>query len=96
MKTIMSCRLKSKITAHDSFITINKQIIIMKKLTFLLLLLLSTTAVFAQDPSVQMDDALRANGKIYVVVAVLAIIFTGIAIYLFTIDRRLKKIEKEK
>jgi len=68
----------------------------MRKLTFLLLLLLSSTAVFAQDASVQMDDALRANGKIYVVVAVIAIIFTGIAIYLFTIDRRLKKIEKEK
>lgn len=68
----------------------------MKILTFLLLLLLSTTAVFAQDASVQMDNALRANGKIYVVVAVIAIIFTGIAIYLFTIDRRLKKIEKEK
>ena len=68
----------------------------MKKLTFLLLLLLSSTAVFAQDASVQMDDALRANGKIYVVVAVIAIIFTGIAIYLFTIDKRLKKIEKEK
>jgi len=68
----------------------------MRKLTFLLLLLLSSTAVFAQDASVQMDDALRANGKIYVVVTVIAIIFTGIAIYLFTIDRRLKKIEKEK
>lgn len=68
----------------------------MKILTFLLLLLLSTTAVFAQDAFVQMDNALRANGKIYVVVAVIAIIFTGIAIYLFTIDRRLKKIEKEK
>lgn len=68
----------------------------MRKLTFLLLLLLSSTAVFAQDASVQMDNALRANGKIYVVVAVIAIIFTGIAIYLFTIDRRLKKIEKEK
>jgi CcmD family protein len=68
----------------------------MKTLTFLLLLLLSSTAVFAQDASVQMDDALRSNGKIYVVVTVIAIIFVGIAIYLFTIDRRLKKIEKEK
>jgi len=68
----------------------------MKKLTFLLLLLLSCTAVFAQNASVQMDDALKSNGKIYVVVTVMAIIFTGIAIYLFTIDRRLKKIEKEK
>ena len=43
-----------------------------------------------------MADALRSSGKIYVVVAIVAIIFTGLAIYLFTIDRRLKKIEKEK
>lgn len=69
----------------------------MKRLTSLLLLLLSYTGVFAQNTStVEMDDALKSNGKIYVVVAVICIIFTGIAIYLFTIDRRLKKIEKEK
>ncbi len=69
----------------------------MKKISFLLLLLLSYTAVFAQaDVPVQMDAALRANGKIFVVVAIIAIIFTGLAIYLFTIDRRLKKIENEK
>jgi len=30
------------------------------------------------------------------VIAVIAIIFIGLAIYLFSIDRRLKKIEKEK
>jgi len=69
----------------------------MKKLSFILLLLLLTcTTVFAQDPTVQMDDALRANGKIYVVVCTIAIVFVGLAIYLFSIDRRLKKIEKEK
>jgi CcmD family protein len=68
----------------------------MRKLTFLLLLLLSYTGVFAQDTSVEMDDALRSNGKIYVVVCIICIIFIGLAIYLFTIDRRLKKIEKEK
>ncbi len=34
----------------------------MRKLTFLLLLLLSCfTTVFAQDASVQMDDALRSS-----------------------------------
>jgi CcmD family protein len=69
----------------------------MKKLTFLLLLLLSITSVFAQsDQKVEMADAMRSSGKIYVVVAVIAIIFAGLAIYLFSIDRRLKKIEKEK
>jgi len=68
----------------------------MKKITLFLLLLLSYTGVFAQGAAVEMDDALRSNGKIYVVVSIICIIFLGLAIYLFTIDRRLKKVEKEK
>lgn len=69
----------------------------MKKLTFLLLMLLSCTCVFAQSSlGVTMDDTLQSSGKIYVVVAIIAIIFIGLALYLFSIDRRLKKIENEK
>ena len=68
----------------------------MKKITLFLLLLLSYTGVFAQGAAVEMDDALRSNGKIYVVVSIICIIFLGLAIYLFTIDRRLRKVEKEK
>lgn len=69
----------------------------MKKLTFLLLLLLSYTGVFAQSNlGVTMDETLQSNGKIYVVVTIIAIIFIGLALYLFSIDRRLKKIENEK
>ena len=69
----------------------------MKKLTFLLLLLISYTGVFAQSNlGVTMDDTLQSSGKIYVVVAIIAIIFVGLALYLFSIDRRLKKIEREK
>jgi CcmD family protein len=69
----------------------------MKKLTFLLLLLLSVTSVFAQgNAAVTMDDALQSNGKIYVVVSIIGIIFIGLAVYLYSIDRRLKKIENEK
>ena len=36
-----------------------------------------------------------ANGKIFVVVAILAIILVGIFVYLFTIDRKVTKLEKE-
>jgi CcmD family protein len=68
----------------------------MKKLISLMLLLLCATIVFAQgDQSVDMADAMRSSGKIYVVVAVIVVIFIGLALYLFSIDRRLKKIEKE-
>jgi CcmD family protein len=69
----------------------------MKKLTFILFLLLSFTTVFAQtDQSVEMADVMHTSGKIYVVIATIAIVFVGLAIYLFSIDTRLKKIEKEK
>ena len=43
-----------------------------------------------------MASELRESGKIYVVVMVIAVIFIGLAIYLFSIDNRLKKIEKQK
>jgi CcmD family protein len=36
-----------------------------------------------------------SNGKIFVVVVILAIILVGIFIYLFTIDRKVTKLEKE-
>jgi CcmD family protein len=69
----------------------------MKKLTLLLLLLTFCTVVFAQQgQQVEMADALRQSGKIYVVVVTISIIFVGLAIYLFSIDRRLKKVENEK
>ncbi len=42
----------------------------------------------------QMAEAFRQEGKIYVVIAVLAIIFLALIAYLVSIDIRLKKIEK--
>ena len=67
----------------------------MKKLLILLFLTLSDLAVFAQNGAgTEMADTMRSSGKIYVVIATIAIIFIGLAIYLFSIDRRLKKIEK--
>jgi len=69
----------------------------MKKLLTLLCLTLSGLAAFAQgDNGTEMADTMRSSGKIYVVIATIAIIFVLLAVYLFSIDRRLKKIEKEK
>ena len=68
----------------------------MKKILVLALLLLVGFSVFAQqDQQVEMADVMRSSGKIYVVIATIAIVFVGLAIYLFRIDSRLKKIEKE-
>jgi len=69
----------------------------MRKIFLLALLLLGYFAAFAQqNQPVEMADVMRSSGKIYVVIATIVIIFVGLAIYLFSIDRRLKKIEKEK
>ena len=41
------------------------------------------------------DNVLRSNGLIYVVVGVIVIILAGLIFYLTTIDRKLSKLEKE-
>lgn len=43
----------------------------------------------------QMADAMRSNGKIYVVVAVLLIILAGLFLYLFQTDRKLTRLEQK-
>ncbi len=60
----------------------------------LLVTLLISYGLQAQGNDVEMADIMRSNGKIYVVVAVLAIVFIGIVIYLISIDRKLNKLEK--
>lgn len=60
------------------------------------LLLLSVTINFLtqQTDSVEMADQLRADGKIWVVVLVIAVVFAGIVAYLIRLDRQLSKVEK--
>ena len=54
--------------------------------------------LMAQQPvsnGVEMADQLRADGKIWVVVAVIAAVFAGIIIYLIRLDSQIGKLEKE-
>lgn len=68
-----------------------------KKTGMLLILLLASASMFAQDAQapVEMADSLYQSGKIYVVVTVLSVIFIGIVIYLVMLDRKITKLEKE-
>lgn len=51
---------------------------------------------YAQPGSgIDMATGLRSSGKIYVVILGLLVIFCGLIFYLFTIDRKLGKLEKE-
>ena len=67
----------------------------MKKIAIILMLLIMTLNLFAQANDVEMADALRSNGKIYIVVICIVIILLGLLSYLFVIDKRLKMLEKK-
>ncbi len=67
----------------------------MKKFISLLSFIFISFNLFAQNTTVEMADEMRSSGKIYVVVAVMLLLFLSFILYLFTIDKRLKKIEKK-
>lgn len=50
------------------------------------------TEAVAQDA--EMADAFRAEGKIYVVVAIVLIVLAGLITYLFMLDRKMTRLEK--
>jgi K+-transporting ATPase A subunit len=66
-----------------------------KKIACTLLMLTITLNLFAQQNEVEMADALRSSGKIYVVVGCIVIILLGLLAYLFSLDKRLKMLEKK-
>ena len=57
-----------------------------------LLLLIINPTLFAQDA--RMADTMRSEGKIYVVVAIILVIFFGLIAYLIYTDRKISKLEK--
>lgn len=57
--------------------------------------LLCSSILFAQDANPE-ADAMRGNGKIYVVVAVCLTILIGLFIYVFLLDRKISRLEKGK
>ncbi|AEI49578.1 CcmD family protein [Runella slithyformis] len=67
-------------------------------LYFFLFTLVTNVNLFAQQSVVQetpMADQMRADGKIWVVVAVISVIFAGIIAFLMSIDRKVSKLEKQ-
>ncbi|NQW76927.1 MAG: CcmD family protein [Cytophagales bacterium] len=67
----------------------------MKFLNTLLILLVSRFTGMAQQADIEMADQFRADGKIYVVIAVVLLILVGIFIYLFNLDKKVTRLEKE-
>ncbi len=65
----------------------------MKKLLSILSALVLPSLLFSQE--IEMADQMRSNGKIYVVVTVMAAIMIGLLIYLVIIDKKLSRLENK-
>lgn len=66
----------------------------LKKIGLVFFCLLFSLVAFSQD-DVKMADTMRSNGRIYVVVAVVVTILTGLILYVFRLDRKISKLERE-
>lgn len=69
----------------------------MKRLSSIGLLLAALFSSFnasAQD-KVEMADTMRSNGKIYIVVAVCLTILIGLFAYVFSLDKKISRFEKQ-
>ncbi|MBI3137963.1 MAG: CcmD family protein [Sphingobacteriales bacterium] len=68
---------------------------IISKISLLFPALLLSLFGLAQGKPVQMADTMRSNGRIYVVVAVVLTILTGLILYVARLDRKISRLEKE-
>ena len=64
-----------------------------KRLPILLSALLPFAAAAQKEP--EMAEQLRSDGKIYVVIAVIALICISLGAFLVYLERRVSKLEKE-
>jgi len=65
------------------------------KYTALFAFIFSVNNAFSQSGTDWLENTMFQSGKINVVIAVVAVILIILFIYLFSIDRKLKKIEEE-
>jgi len=68
----------------------------MKKIsrTLLTLSFAFASPVLRAQQEVGMADTLRSEGKIYVVISIMLLIFAGIIAYLISIERKVSRLEK--
>ncbi len=67
-----------------------------KSLLLILIAQVYVLSVYAQDTAANASTAvMRSNGKIYVVMAVVATIVTGLFIYVYSIDKKISKLENK-
>lgn len=67
----------------------------LKRILCVAMLAMFTAVVHAQTADAENAGVMRSNGKIYVVVAIVVTILLGLFFYVFSLDRKISKIEKK-
>ena len=67
----------------------------LRKLFCVMLLAIVSVAANAQTAAAEPEDLMHSNGKIYVVVAIVVTILLGLFFYVYTLDRKISKLEKK-
>jgi uncharacterized integral membrane protein len=67
-----------------------------KRILPVLMLLCITAVTNAQNTGKQTTDLMRSNGRIYVVIAVMLTILTGLILYLVRLEKKISRLEKDK
>lgn len=57
--------------------------------------MLLTFSVMGQNPEVEMADKFAADGKIYVVIGVFGIVMAVMFMFLFSLDRKIRRLEND-
>ncbi len=68
----------------------------MRNTLLFLLMILACPLLSMASQEIAMADIMRQEGKIYVVVAVMSVIFAGIVLFLILLERRVSRLEKER
>lgn len=68
---------------------------LMKRVFSIFLVLMTALLAHAQPQEIEMADGMRAEGKIYVVVAILVVILLGLIGYLVLLDRKTSRLEEK-
>src|SRR5262245_60242714 len=91
-------RRMDRVAAHSNQIPGRKSSATMKamfqRILLLTFLFFAPVILPAQGP--EMADGMRQEGKIYVVVAIVLTVAIGLIVYLFIIDRKVSRLEKDK
>ena len=68
---------------------------IFARFIFFLVFAMCTSVAVGQTPNSSMENLMRSNGRIYVVIAVILTILGGLLFYLVRLDRKISRMEKQ-